>query len=91
MGKEKVKDRRVAVGAVIAIGEEAIKDKEGEIWDNKALNALFNKTVWYLVVNSYIFTITEFYIWQQSEGKALLLLSGVKLLAVLDSVCCNKD
>ena len=35
----------VAIGAAIAIGEEIIKDKEGEIQDKKALNALFNETV----------------------------------------------
>ena len=51
-----------AVGAAAAIGEEAIKDKEGEIWDKKALNTLFNKMVQYLVINSYISTITELYI-----------------------------
>ena len=48
----------VAMGA----GEEAIKNKEGEIQDKKALNALFNKTVRYSVINNYIFTITELYI-----------------------------
>ena len=35
---------RVAIGAVTT-GEKAIKDKEGEIQDKKALNALFNKIV----------------------------------------------
>ena len=35
---------RVAVGAAIGIGEEAIKE-EGEIWDKEALDALFNEIV----------------------------------------------
>ena len=35
----------VAVGAAIAIGEEAVKKEEGEIWDKEALDALFNETV----------------------------------------------
>jgi hypothetical protein len=34
-----------AIGAVVATGEEAIKDKKGEIWDKEALNALLNKKV----------------------------------------------
>ena len=48
-----------AAGAAAAIGEEIIKDKEGEIWDKKALNALFNKIIKYSVINNYIFAITE--------------------------------
>ena len=51
---------RVAAGVVIksaaAIGEEIIK------WDKKALNALFNKTIKYLVINNYIFAINKLYI-----------------------------
>ena len=53
----------VAVEAVTATGEEAIKDKEVEIWNKEALNALFNKTVQYSVVNSYVSAITKLYIW----------------------------
>jgi len=34
-----------AAAAAAATGEEAIKNKEGEIWDKEALNTLFNKTV----------------------------------------------
>ena len=34
-----------AVGVAVVIGEEAIKNKKGEIWDKKALDTLFNKTV----------------------------------------------
>ena len=53
----------VATGAAAVTGEEAIKDKEGGIWDKQALDILFNKIVQYLVVNSYVFAITEFHIW----------------------------
>ena len=35
---------KVAIAAAVAIGEEAIKE-EGEIWDEEALDALFNKIV----------------------------------------------
>ena len=79
-----------AAGAAAAIGEEIIKDKEGEIQDEEALDTLFNKTIKYSVINNYISAITEFYIWQL-KGKALLPLRGVKLLAILKSVYCNKD
>jgi len=34
----------IAVAAAAAIGEEAIKE-EGEIWDEKALDTLFNEIV----------------------------------------------
>ena len=85
---------RVAVGvaarAAVAIGEEIIKDKEGEIQDKKALDTLFNKTIRYSIINNHISAITELYIWQL-KGKALLLLQGVKLLAILKSVYYNKD
>ena len=57
----------------VAIGEETIKEEEGEIWDKKALDALFNKTVQYSVINSYISAITKLYAWQL-KGKALLPL-----------------
>ena len=53
-----------ATRAAAAIGEEAIKDKEGEIWDKEALDTLFNKIVQYSVVNSYVSAITELYVWQ---------------------------
>ena len=35
----------VVVGVVAAIGEEAIKEEEEEIWDKEALDALFNEIV----------------------------------------------
>jgi len=83
---------RAAAGAVAgaaAAAEEAIKDEE-EIWDEDALDALFNETVRYSVVNSYVSAITELYAWQ-SEGKALQPLRGAKLSAILDSVRRDED
>jgi hypothetical protein len=78
-----------AVGAAAATGEEAVKE-EGEIWDEEALDALFNETVQYLVVNSYVSTITKLYAWQL-EGKASQPLREAKLSAVLDSIRRDKD
>ena len=39
----------------------AIKDKEGDIWNEKALDALFNETIQYSIVNNYVFAVTELY------------------------------
>ena len=61
----------VATKSAAAIGEEIIK------WDKEALDALFNKTIKYSVINNYIFTISKLYI-QQLKNKALLLLQWVK-------------
>ena len=44
-----------AAEAAVAIGEEIIK------WDKEALDALFNETIRYLVVNNYVFAISELY------------------------------
>jgi len=82
-------EEKAATGAATGAAT-AIKDKEGDIWDKKALDALFNKTIWYLVINSYVFAVTKLYAWQL-KGKALLLLWGAKLSAVLDNVCHNED
>ena len=60
------------------------------MWDKKALDVLFNETVRYLVMNSYVSAITELYAWQ-SEGKTSQPLRGAKLSAVLDSVRRDKD
>ena len=95
-GEEEAEDGRpagrAAAGAAAraaAAAEEAIKDEE-EIWDEDALDALFNETVRYSVVNSYVSAITELYAWQ-SEGKALQPLRGAKLSAILDSVRRDED
>ena len=47
--------------AAAATGEEAVKEEEGEIWDEEALDALFDEIVRYSVINSYISAITELY------------------------------
>ena len=43
--RQKTAKGKAAVAAAAAIGEEAIKEEEGEIWDEEALDALFNETV----------------------------------------------
>jgi len=50
---------KAAIGVAAAVGEEAIKEEE--MWDKEALDALFNKTVQYLVINSYVSAITKLY------------------------------
>ena len=75
--------------AAAGIGEEAVKE-EGEMWDEEALDALFNEIIQYSVINSYVSAITELYIWQL-KGKTLQPLQGVKLSVILDSVRCDKD
>ncbi len=53
----------IVVGAAIAIEVViAIKDKEGDIQDKEALDALFNKIIQYLIINNYISAITKLYI-----------------------------
>ena len=62
-----------AITKTVTKAAAAIQDKEGDIWNKETLDVLFNKTIQYLVVNSYVFTVTELYIWQL-KGKALLPL-----------------
>ena len=59
--RQKMAKGKAAIAAAAAIGEEAVKE-EGEIWDEEALDALFNEIVQYLVINSYISAITKLYI-----------------------------
>ena len=59
-GKGQLRGKAAAGAAAKAAA--AIKDKKGDIWDEEALDALFNKTIQYSVVNSYVFAITELYI-----------------------------
>ena len=42
--RQKTAKRKAAVVAAVAVGEEAVKE-EGEIQDEEALDALFNKIV----------------------------------------------
>ena len=46
----------VVIKSVAVIGEKIIK------WDKEALDALFNKTIKYLIINNYISIINKFYI-----------------------------
>ena len=67
---------------------------EGEDWDEDALDAQFNETVQYSVVDSYACAITELYSWQQSQASAddkIPPLRGVKLRSVLNSVRRDED
>ena len=41
---ERAKKRQKTAKGKAAVGEEAVKE-EGEIWDEEALDALFNETV----------------------------------------------
>src|SRR5277367_607362 len=82
-----------AAAAAAAPGAEEIEEEK---WDEDALDAQFNETVRYAVVNSYTSAITELHAWQQaqlsSDGKAApSILRGAKLSAVLDSVRRDED
>jgi len=70
------------------------REEEGteEEWDEEALDTLFNETIRFSTVNSYVSAIIELYIWQtQSEGKPVLPLRGAKLSALLESVRRDED
>jgi hypothetical protein len=70
---------------------QVCQTRQGE-WDEEALDTLFNETIRFSVVNSYVSAITELYVWQtQSEGKPVLPLRGAKLSAVLESVRRDED
>ena len=58
---ERAKKRQKTARGKAAVGEEAVKE-EGEIWDEEALDALFNEIVQYLVINSYVSAIIKLYI-----------------------------
>ena len=62
MAEQAKKQLRGKAAAKTATGAAtAIKDKKGDIWNKKALDTLFNKTIQYSVVNSYVFAVTELY------------------------------
>jgi hypothetical protein len=68
---------------------EVTSGSEDENWDEEALDAQFNETVRYSVVEGYVCAITELYSWQQSQasaGEKTPPLRGAKLRAVLDNV-----
>ena len=93
---ERAKKRQKTAAATAATaGAEEIEEEEKK-WDEDALDAQFNETVRYAVVNSYTSAITELHAWQQaqlsSDGKGTpSILRGAKLSAVLDSVRRDED
>ena len=91
---ERATKRRKSAAPATAGAEEM--EAEEEKWDEDALDAQFNETVRYAVVNSYASAITELHAWQQaqlsSDGKGTpSVLRGAKLSAVLDSVRRDED
>ena len=90
------KKQKTAAAAAAETVEEEKGEEEEEKWDEDALDAQFNETVRYAVVNSYTSAITELHAWQQaqlsSDDKATpSILRGAKLSAVLDSVHRDED
>jgi hypothetical protein len=57
--------KRQKTAAPATAGAKEIKAEE-EKWDEDALDAQFNETVRYAVVNSYASAITELHAWQQA-------------------------
>jgi hypothetical protein len=64
---------------------------EEEEWDEEALDALFNETVRFSVVNSYVSAITELYAWQFNGKASPPPLRGAKLSTVLEGVRRDED
>jgi len=67
--KETWKDGELAkkkqkIATATAVAEKVIEEEEK--WDEDALDAQFNETVRYAVVNSYASAITELHAWQQA-------------------------
>jgi len=91
---ERAKKRRKSAAPATAGAEEM--EAEEEKWDEDALDAQFNETVRYAVVNSYASAITELHAWQQaqlsSDGKGTpSMLRGARLAAGLDSLRRDED
>jgi hypothetical protein len=90
--RAKKKQKTAAAAAAAAAADE--DQNEDEEWDEDALDALFNETVRYSLVNSYASAITELHAWQQSQASAddkTPPLRGAKLTAILDSVRRDED
>jgi hypothetical protein len=65
--------------------EEEVKEEEKK---DEVLNGLFNETVRYSVVNSYVSAIAELYAWQsERREEPSPPLRGAKLSAILENVC----
>src|SRR5207244_988340 len=75
-----------------AEGQEEDEGVEEEEKKDEVLDSLFNETVRYSVVNSYISAITELYAWQ-SEGREEPSppLRRAKLAAILKNVRCDEE
>ena len=89
-GEQARKRRKTAEAESAAEGQdERIEEEEKK---NEISDGLFNETVRYSVVNSYVSVITEFYAWQ-SEGREepLLPLRGAKLAVILKNVRRNEE
>jgi hypothetical protein len=87
---ERAKKRRRKTEEEAGDMAEEDNDSSDEEWDEEALDALFNETVRFSVINSYVSAITELYTWQ-SEGKATLSLRGAKLSTLLESARRDED
>jgi hypothetical protein len=87
---KRAKKRRRKTEEEVGDMAEEDNDSSNEEWDEEALDALFNETVRFSVVNSYVSAITELYTWQ-SEGKAVLSLRGAKLSTLLESTHRDED
>lgn len=87
MWKDAVRENKRQKTSEEGRGKKRVGEEE---WDEEALDTLFNETVRYSVVNSYVSAITELYAWQ-SEGKPLPPLRGPKLSALLGNIRRDED
>jgi hypothetical protein len=93
-GERAKKRQKIAVTDSLEEIRAVTTDSEAENWDEDTLDAQFNETVRYAVVESYACAITELYSWQQSQASAaekIPPLRGAKLRAVLNSVRRDED
>ena len=66
-GKRAKKRQKMAEAESTAEGQEENEGVEEEEKKDEVLDGLFNETVRYLVVNSYVSAIIELYAWQSEE------------------------
>jgi hypothetical protein len=88
-GERAKKRRKTAESAAERQNDERVEEEEKK---DEVLDGLFNETVRYSVVSSYVSAITELYSWQ-SEGREEPLppLRGAKLAAILENVQCDEE
>src|SRR5437764_1075557 len=89
---KRIKKKRKTTETESATAEKQDNEKvKKEEKKDEIPNNLFNETVRYLVVSSYISAITKLYSWQ-SEGREepLLPLWGAKLAAILETIRRNE-